>query len=108
MSEAETTPTVPETEETPEEQVEAEAGGAEGAENEGEEAAPQGDDEEEEMTVDLDALPKMKVGELKDILKALDLPTTGIKTTLIERIQEHFAEEDKEDDVPEEKEEASE
>lgn len=53
---------------------------------------------EDELTVDLDALPKMKVSELKDILKALDLPTSGIKTTLIERIQLHFAEEDKQEE----------
>ena len=33
--------------------------------------------EEEEISLDLDALPKMKVSEIKDILKALDLPTSG-------------------------------
>lgn len=55
--------------------------------------------EEEEISLDLDALPKMKVSEIKDILKALDLPTSGIKTVLIERIQEHFAEQDKEEEA---------
>lgn len=51
-----------------------------------EEEAPE-EEEEAELEVDLDALPKMKVSELKDILKALDLPISGIKTALIERIQ---------------------
>jgi len=68
-----------------------------------EEPAPAEEEDDDELTVDLDALPKMKVSELKDILKALDLPTSGIKTTLIERIQEHFAEEDKQVEKTEEK-----
>merc|ERR550537_472174 len=95
MSETEVTP-VPEEaaapEETPEQPLE---DGTEEAEAEPTELEEE--EEEDELTVDLDALPKMKVSELKDILKALDLPTSGIKTTLIERIQQHFAEEEKEE-----------
>ena len=100
MSEVEATPTTEEQapEETPEVETpqENEEAPAEGAE---EETAELEEEEEDELTVDLDALPKMKVSELKDILKALDLPISGIKTTLIERIQQHFAEEDKQEEA---------
>ena len=112
MSDTEATPTT-ETEvpaETPEEvadlaepQEEEAAKEADPAEVEEilEEEDLEEEEEEDELTVDLDALPKMKVSELKDILKALDLPTSGIKTTLIERIQLHFAEEDKQEEEDE-------
>ena len=99
MSETEVTP-VPEEaaapEETPEQPLE---DGTEEADAEAEPTELEEEEEEDELTVDLDALPKMKVSELKDILKALDLPTSGIKTTLIERIQQHFAEEDKQEEA---------
>jgi len=113
MSETETAPTTeeqvpeeqtteeqPQEEELPEEELPEEEMQEEVGEEAGEEADPaELEEEEDELTVDLDALPKMKVSELKDILKALDLPISGIKTTLIERIQQHFAEEDKQEEA---------
>lgn len=100
MSEAAATPTTEEQvpEETPQEEQPQATEETPAPDGPGEETAEL-EEEEDELTVDLDALPKMKVSELKDILKALDLPISGIKTTLIERIQQHFAEEDKQEEV---------